>query len=259
MSLPYEHQVLAEIANEHEATMNEMRDVLRAAVGLVEEKSLQITKVRGSDRHVLAVALALYTKACKTHRAIQNLCGSGLTSDADALLRVLFETTVALHFILKRQSTFRSRMYGLFSTVQTVKAAREWIRTKGMKRFGRQLTKAAEKEFRQMVERFAPRLARMPVNHTFGPVVVLAAVTWRKAQTEAEREVALNDLAVAVYNALKKHWSGQSLEAAADGVGLSQAYKSIYRLSSRATHAADFDSHLGLPSGEGEIVLNLIP
>jgi len=127
MTLPRELEVRIEIAREHESTLAEMQAMNDAAVALVIKKAVEL---RGEDWPTLGTALAMYTKACKTHRSIEILCRAGLTSDATVLLRVLSETTVALHFVLKRHSRVRSRLYGVFEMVQTVKAGREMSKTK---------------------------------------------------------------------------------------------------------------------------------
>lgn len=258
--LPHEADAIRQIAGQHRAALDEMGRTLAGAVVLVDEAALRITKGRGIDRHVIAMTLALFTKACKTHRATQRLCASGLTSDADALVRVLFETTVALHFILKSHCRTRSRMYGTYSTVQTLKAAREWQRTKGMKRGGRRLVQAAEHALNERAVQLGPHLAKGSSDPFFGKTIRDAARAWSGARGKAVRAASFAAFVGKLYAALKGHWSGRSLEAAAKAVGLSQAYQSLYRYSSGPAHAADFASHVGVPDdGDDAIIVNLLP
>ena len=210
-SLPHEAEVIVAIAREHGPLLTEMHDMVTAAMGLVLDTDVEQMRKRGHDRHVLAMTVGLYAKACKTHRAIRGLCGNGLTSDADVLVRVLFETVVAMHFILKRHSRIRSRMFGIFANVQALKMALEWEKTSGLRREGTALRKEARLQLLDLVARFAPRLAKLPKKHTYGTDLRKLAVAFVKARGDAARGATLDPLSAGVSKALKSHWSGQSL------------------------------------------------
>ena len=258
MALPYEDEIATNIKSEHETVLNAMRETLSTAVILLSETSLS-SDLRGVDRHVCAMTLGLYAKACKTHRSIQHLLAAGLTSDAEALLRVLFETTVAIHFILKKQSALRSRMYGMFPLVQAAKASRGWQRTKGMKRLGKSLAKNSDGVLRDSVSTFAKRLSSVRSAHPFGPAIAPTAMAFVKAKTPQARDSALSAAVKAVADALNRHWSGQSLEYASSGRDLSRLYQSVFRSTSSSTHASDITSHISSPDTAYEIVVNLAP
>jgi hypothetical protein len=68
----------------------------------------------------------LLTKACKTFKSIQVLCERGLHEDADALVRVLLETTAAILYILREKSTERALIYHAHGMHQQLKMLKHW-------------------------------------------------------------------------------------------------------------------------------------
>lgn len=244
------------------AQLEEMADTRRNATALVPEGNLTVGTWRGADRHVLAMVLALYVKACKTHEAIQRLCAAGLTSDADALLRVLCETSLALHFILRRYSRIRSRLYGMFGTVQTLKLARAWSETPRLKREGKNLQRLATVSLRESVEALAPRLTREKAGRTKALMALTTpALTWRRARGAPAKTAAMDALVGSVEKLLANHWSALDLKLAAKDVGMLQTYMTVFRFGSVSTHAADFASHIAPPKDEEGrgITLNISP
>jgi len=242
--------------------LEEMAETRRHAMALVPEGNLKVGTWRGADRHVLAMALALYVKACKTHEAIQRLCAAGLTSDADALLRVMCETSLAMHFILRRYSRVRSRLYGIFSIVQTLKLARAWSGTPRLKREGKNVRRLATPRLRESVEDLAPRLAREKAGRTPALIALKAqALAWRRARTESTKRAAMDVLAGTVEKLLVNHWSTLDLKLVAEDVGMLPTYMTVFRFGSVSTHAADFASHIAPPADEEArgITLNVTP
>src|SRR5712692_3599688 len=77
--------------------------VLQQSVASGEEQSGLRIPNRQIDSSVVFVTLGLYVKACKQHRSILLLARAGLGPDALAIARNLFETTLALTFILRKQ------------------------------------------------------------------------------------------------------------------------------------------------------------
>jgi hypothetical protein len=82
----------------------------------------------------------LLAKAAKTFRSIQLRSERGLHDDANALVRVLMETTVAIMFILQKSSQRRALVFHAYGIAQSLKMLNEWKSTPGLKR---QATKAA--------------------------------------------------------------------------------------------------------------------
>src|SRR5438128_790798 len=94
----------------------------------------KITKTKGLDEVVTYTVAGLLTKACKTFRAVRVLCAAGLGTDAGAVARSLFETTIAIVFILKTRSKERARIFHAYDAEQRLKMLDHWKRTKGLKR-----------------------------------------------------------------------------------------------------------------------------
>lgn len=102
--LPGEAEARAKLLQlfDHEfAQMSELHDF---SVGIISFP-LRIESRPDLDRSTADVALALYVKACRQFRGIQLLCEGGLGSDAWALARNLFETTLAVCFVLQPRFT----------------------------------------------------------------------------------------------------------------------------------------------------------
>jgi len=54
--------------------------------------------------------------------------------DANALVRVLMETTVAIAFVLQKKSKERTLIYRAHGIAQSIKMLIEWKNTRGLKR-----------------------------------------------------------------------------------------------------------------------------
>ena len=94
--LPREKEVRADIATKYQAHLDAMTALHNAVMSMLTAGSWKIGKP-GLDRVVVETMLGLLTKACQTYRSIHILCERGLHEDANALVRVLMESTVAVH------------------------------------------------------------------------------------------------------------------------------------------------------------------
>ncbi|SRR6266498_1480755 len=120
MTLPHEAEVISDIANKYRAELDAMTSLHDAVVSMLSADSWTI-RMRGLNLTVVRTALGLLTKACKTFPSIQLLCELGLIEDADVLTRVLMETSVAIAFILQKNSKKRVAIYHAHSLAQDVK------------------------------------------------------------------------------------------------------------------------------------------
>lgn len=132
--LPHELEVTTVIAAKYRIQLAAMNALHNLVVEMLSGGMLTITKPRGLKRFVVETVVGLLVKACKTYRAIQSLCERGLHDDAQALVRVLMETTVAIHFILQKKSIERALIYHAHGIAQSIKMLNEWKQTKGLKR-----------------------------------------------------------------------------------------------------------------------------
>lgn len=106
-----EAAVEAEIAQKYRVHLEAMIGLHDAVTAMLCAGTWTITKRRGVNPFVVTTMIGLLTKATKTFRAIQILCQRGLYQDAGALVRVLMETTVAIGFILQKNSKQRALIY----------------------------------------------------------------------------------------------------------------------------------------------------
>ena len=102
--LPHEPEVAAAIRAKYSGQLAAMTDLHDAVVRMMTAGSWTVTRRRGLSPNVARTMMGLLTKACKTFRSIQILTERGLHEDASALVRVLFETTIVVLFILQKRS-----------------------------------------------------------------------------------------------------------------------------------------------------------
>ncbi len=110
--LPFEDEVHAEVKARYGNELTLCREALQAgldALGSKPDGSLSITpsRLRGMDRQTFSLALGLFCKACNQFRAIVALASAGFVPEAAILSRALFESALALHFILKERLALR--------------------------------------------------------------------------------------------------------------------------------------------------------
>jgi Family of unknown function (DUF5677) len=151
-ALPHEAAVAAEIATRYSASVLAMTALLGVVVDMLSVDWEVPT--RGLNRTVVFTVIGLLVKACKTFRSIQILIERGLAADANALMRVLMEATVAILYILQKQSRERALIYHAYSMAQSLKMLREWKQTPGLKRKApKAAIEAAERELAQYQRR----------------------------------------------------------------------------------------------------------
>src|SRR5690348_11510722 len=123
---------MAEIGMKYRVQLNGMTALHDTVVSMVSARSWTIRKRRGVNPFVVKTMMGLLAKAGKTFRAIQILCERGFREDANALVRVLMETTVAIIFILQKRSKERTLIYHAHGIAQGIKMLNEWKNTAGL-------------------------------------------------------------------------------------------------------------------------------
>lgn len=174
---------------------------------------------RGINRIVLETILGLLTKACKTFRSIQILCERGLIGDADALVRMLMENTVAIAFILQEKPRERARIYQAHTIAQDLKMLNDWKNTPGLKR------KATKKVVMQAHQALAAWTKGLPAGTDF------------KHHWSGER----------------------NLQEAVKALRGNAMYATRYRFTSSIVHASDFGAHFEIERGSGDRVWQIEP
>jgi hypothetical protein len=181
---------------------------------------------KGLDDFVVIVTLGLVAKACKQFRAIGEMVELGLGEVADSNARMLFETMLAVHFILgprvnlKRDgkklsaikgkpltTKFRTSLYLANDAFNRRKLANGLLATPGLKR---QMSKEVRTEILKQATEWETEI---------GP-------DWTKR--------------------LKEGYAGVKIVSLAESLGFAPLYHSIYRITSGGVHAADATGHLRL-------------
>jgi len=132
--LPYETDAETYIAKTYKTQFERMNALHDVVVGMMTVPTWRPKRPKQYTPYVLTTIVGLLVKALKTFRAIQILLERGLYEDANALMRVLFETTMAGLYILQRDSQQRSQVFHAHSLSQFVKMLNHWKQTKGIKR-----------------------------------------------------------------------------------------------------------------------------
>jgi hypothetical protein len=218
MSLPHEAEVIADIASRYRNELDAMTGLHDAVVGMMSVGRWTIGK-RGLDALVIETTLGLLTKACKTFRSIQILCERGLIDDANALVRVLMENTVAITYILQKNPRERVRIYHAHSFAQNIKMLNDWKNTPGLKR------KATKKAIKQANDGLAFWMKGLPTgtnvkDHWSGKRNLREAVTALRGDV---------------------------------------AYATLYRFTSSTAHASDFGSHFEIEVATGDRIWQIEP
>src|SRR4051812_45067901 len=103
--LPFEDEARQDVEDNHHKELTECRELLRLAlemIGCDGSGNLRIPSTPVSGMGVIAksLALGLFAKACKQFRGIILLGERGFGGEVTVLTRSLFETTLALTFIV---------------------------------------------------------------------------------------------------------------------------------------------------------------
>jgi hypothetical protein len=218
--LPGEADAETAVARRFATLLARADRLLAVALEIISQGGVHVRHTRGIRMIVLRVVFGLYGKACKTYRAIRVTVARGLGEDAFILGRALFETAMAILFILRRDSVRRSRMYLAHLAVNDLRMLEALARTRGTKRIAKKNRLVVA---RARVQKFEQEL---------GPSTIAA---------------------------LKSGPAGMSVEATAKKLGRWEGvYQLFYRRGSRFGHVADLSDHVQF-TPEGVTVLNMVP
>lgn len=257
--LPDEERSRSEIAAVLKFHTVEMNRLLETALKLIPSSGFKATRSSRVDQIVVYTIIGLYVKALKTFRAIQVACEGGLTQDGISLLRVLFETTVAILFILQRNTRLRARLYHARIYVKHLALMRTWKTRRGLKRKATKAVIRGDEAALVKILNGLTALKRWPAKHWYGPklpAAVKALARARRSRTGVD--AAERDAIEAIVGALANHFSGRSIWDAANALRWMTAYETLYRYTTFFGHAEDFHHHVTIKD-DGGMVLKLIP
>jgi hypothetical protein len=119
--------LVANIGSEYRNQLDSMTALHDTVLGIM--RSPWTIGKPGLNRAVFTTIVSLLSKACKTFKSIQSLCERGLHEDANALARVLLETTAAIEYILQNKPIERSTIFYAHSLHQQIEMLRDWKRS----------------------------------------------------------------------------------------------------------------------------------
>ncbi len=202
------------------AQLSEMGGLLNLALLVVPPSGPITCSAKGIDPTVVRVVLGLYVKACKTYRATIMMAEAGLAEDAYILARTLFETMLAVAWVLQKDPSRRAQTYRAHLALRDRKYLRALQNTRGLGyTFPAQLS-----ELEAAIDEIVSPLALEP-----GAVKELANT-----------------------------YSGASIEKTAEEVGIDQAYQLFYRYACRFAHATDLSRHINF-ADDGTLILAYPP
>lgn len=212
-----------EVAEEIQATygvqiaaMTALHDVVMT---MLTADNWSVKKRRDTNYFVAMTMLGLLTKASKTFRSIQVLCERGLHGEANALVRILAETTVAITFILQKNSRQRAVIFHAYGHAHGTKMLDGWSKSQGPRR-------GVSKE---LMQRYKAAMAHF--------VEALPPGTDFKNH----------------WSGLK------NFREAAEAVKADLLYASLYRFASSAIHGSDFGAQFSPDKLTGELVWEIDP
>ena len=208
-----------EIAAKHRVQLDAMTKLHDAVVAMMSAGSWTIQNKRGLNPVVVQTMIGLLTKASKTFRAIQVLCERGLQDDANALVRVLMETTVAIAFILQKKSKERTLIYHAHGIAQNIKMLNHWKNTRGLKR---KATKAMLTQANEALDDYMKRL----------PLGVDVRRHWS---------------------------GKPNLQEAVKTLRGDVMYAALYRFTSSISHASDFGAHFEVDPASDDLIWEIEP
>ena len=217
--LPRETEVMAEIATKYRVQLEGMTGLHDTVARMLTNDSWPIRKTRGVNPLVANTMVGLLIKACKTFRAIQILCERGFREDANAAVRVLMETTVAIAFILQKKSKQRALIYHAHGIAQSIKMLNEWKNTPGLKR------KVPQSVMKQATDELDRHVALLP------------------AGTDVRRHWS----------------GKANLQEAVKALRGAAMYATLYRFTSSISHASDFGIQFEIDPTTGDPLWKIEP
>jgi hypothetical protein len=219
--LPDEVEARAKLMQVFEKEFAQMSELHDLSVSFVSFP-LKVASGPDLDRSTADVSLALYVKALRQFRAIQVLCEGGLGTDAWALARNLFETTLALCFVLQPRfrpkrggrplaavkgkplsRRFRARLYIANISFEKERTLSQWQKTRGLRRTAKRAVRVIEERVKQAESVIGPE--------------------WTERLKRS------------------RSYSGLSIKDLAASLKLTTSYATFYRMASWPTHATDAD------------------
>jgi hypothetical protein len=203
-----EARALAHIKKTFQREFHLMSEVLDFAEDALTAGRVTAVRQAEVDEGVVLGITALLTKTCKTLRAIRAVTSVGCGQDAAILLRALFESTLAIAYVLQKDTPARMARLLAHGAQRRLTHVLEGRKTAGLESI---FTAQSEMDARADLDR------------------------WRGSFSEEDIEN------------VRKHWAPGGIEGAAKALkefGWHQGYNTLYRYTSAYAHVSDIEHHL---------------
>ncbi len=243
--LPFEDEVRSEVKANAQKEVAEARELLRQALEMLGSDgngNLRVTSspVPGIGDLTTLLALGLYAKACKQFRTIIMVGEAGFGSEVTVLTRALFETALALEFLLKELVVLRRD-----GAEVDIDASRPLTTGFRAQLYGARAALMAEKRLREWGER--------------SELSASMDILGDQATITAQATAARNSVGEAWWKALKKGPAGLTVKDLAASLGVASYYVMVYGDQSEVAHAGDAFSHFDVADDESLGLLDLSP
>jgi hypothetical protein len=227
MRLPHEDELRAVIQQRLDPELRLATEILDLGTSIFTS-GRRITPAEDIDDFVVMVGLGLLAKACKQYRAVGAMVELGLGDVADSIARMMFESMLAIHFVLRAEvnltrdgvpvgpvpnrpltTRLRTSLYLANDAINGRRLVRGLLQTPGLE------------------------------NHVAPEI----RVTIEQHATEWEGEIG-EEWTARITNA--RGYAGVSVQHLAESLGFAELYPSVYRISSSGVHAANAASFIDL-------------
>lgn len=248
--LPYEEEAKADIAIRFQGDFAIASDALLLGLDALGwgrgddgSGSIHIGPACGLTENSLHLSLGLAAKCCQQLRSTMQLCETGLVSDADTLSRSLFESVLALYFLLKPRLI-------LIENGRAVAPDPKKTLTTDFRSWLYLAHRAFEDERMITTFRKTPRLKRLAKH--LGEYAAAQAFA-----QEAERRIGTH---WAKRLKSQRNYAGVSIRDLACSLRVLHWYNSVYAFQSSVAHARDALNFVYLPGGnQRDLLLALSP
>lgn len=240
MNLPNESKVRSVIEERLRPEFSLASEILATATRLFAPGS-QVTLSAELPDLVFVNSMALLAKACKQYRAIGELAALGLGEPCDSLSRMLFETMLAVMFVLREKvvlqengkeigiidgkeltAMFRCQLYAANEAIQCRKVVGAFMKIPAL---------------RDQI----PESSRAKLDADAAEYERVIGPEWTKRVE-------------------KRGYAGVNVLNLASSMGMEQVYASVYKIASGGVHAADAMSHVGgIMEGEPDFSFRVSP
>ena len=235
---PHEEEVRHRIEAAFAAELSFSADVFKLGLDAIgwddqdEGGRVTVTRRKGVNDLTFYLALGLFAKVCNQHRSVTLLCRRGYGDAASILTRAMFESVLALHFLLKPRINLKEngKPFKPDPKKSLTTQFRSWL----------YLAHAAFQD-EELLNNFQGTPLLKSLAKRLGDPATIAALA-----QEAEKRIGAHWAS----RVRKRGFAGVSIRDLAESLRVLPWYKSVYALQSTSVHAGDALAFVE-PHGQG--------